>query len=247
MKSLLKLTWIEAKLFWREPQALFFTLIFPLLLLFVYGGIYGNKPKAVFGGFGHVDVSVPSYTAMIIATSGLISTSVIMATYREQKILRRFKATPLSPLILLTADVIVIFFMTALGMILLIAAAKLVFGMRFSGNAFSFAGAFVISCLSFFSLGFILASLIRTARTAQIVSMSIFFPMILLSGATVPLEIMPETIRSYAKIFPLTYVVQFLKGVWFGKAWSEYLTEILILIVMFVTGLLISAKTFRWE
>jgi len=247
MKSLLKLTWIEAKLFWREPQALFFTLIFPLLLLFVYGGIYGNKPKAVFGGFGHVDVSVPSYTAMIIATSGLISTSVIMATYREQKILRRFKATPLSPLILLTADVIVIFFMTALGMILLITAAKLVFGMRFSGSAFSFAGAFVLSCLSFFSLGFILASLIRTARTAQIVSMSIFFPMILLSGATVPLEIMPETIRSYAKIFPLTYVVQFLKGVWFGKAWSEHLTEILVLIVLFVNGLLSSAKTFRWD
>ena len=247
MKSLFKLTWIEAKLFWREPQALFFTLIFPLLLLFVYGGIYGNTPKSIFGGFGHVDVSVPSYTAMIIATSGLISTSVIMATYREGKILRRFKATPLSPLVLLTADVIVIFFMTALGMILLIVVAKLVFAMRFSGNVLSFAGAFLISCLSFFSLGFILAGLIRTARTAQIVSMSIFFPMILLSGATVPLEIMPETLRTYAKLFPLTYVVQLLKGIWFGKAWSEHLTEIIVLIVMSVIGLLISAKTFRWD
>jgi ABC-2 type transport system permease protein len=247
MNSLLKLTWMEAKLFWREPQALFFTLIFPLLLLFVYGGIYGNKPKAVFGGFGHVDVSVPSYTAMIIATSGLISTSVIMATYREQKILRRFKATPLSPLVLLTADVIVIFFMTTLGMMLLIAAAKLVFGLRFSGNVLSFASAFIISCVSFFSLGFILAGLIRTARTAQIVSMSLFFPMILLSGATVPLEIMPQTIRTYAKFFPLTYVVRFLKGLWFGRAWSEHLTEITVLAVMFVAGLLISAKTFRWD
>ena len=184
---------------------------------------------------------------MIIATSGLISTSVIMATYREQKILRRFKATPLSPLILLTADVIVIFVMTALGMVLLIAAAKLIFGMRFSGNALSFAGAFVLSCMSFFSLGFILAGLIRTARTAQIVSMSIFFPMILLSGATVPLEIMPETIRTYAKFFPLTYVVQFLKGLWFGKPWSAHMMEIIVLIVMFTIGLLISAKTFRWD
>jgi ABC-2 type transport system permease protein len=247
MKSLLKLTWIESKLFWREPQALFFTLIFPLLLLFVYGGIYGNKPKAIFGGFGHVDVSVPSYTAMIIAISGLISTSVIMATYREQKILRRFKATPLSPLILLTADVIVIFVMTAIGMVLLVAAAKLIFGMRFSGNALSFAGAFILSCMSFFSLGFILAGLIRTARTAQIVSMSIFFPMILLSGATVPLEIMPETIKTYAKFFPLTYVVQLLKGLWFGKPWSAYLTEIIVLFAMLAVGLVISAKTFRWD
>jgi len=247
MKSLIKLTWIEAKLFWREPQALFFTLIFPLLLLFVYGGIYGNEPRAVFGGFGHVDVSVPSYTAMIIATSSLISLSVIMATYREARILRRFKATPLSPLVLLAADVIVIFVMTALGMMLLIVIAKIVFGLRFSGNAFSFAAAFCISCISFFSLGFILAGLIRTARAAQIVSMAMFFPMILLSGATVPLETMPQTIRSYAKIFPLTYVVKLLKGLWFGQSWSKHSVEIIVLGVLFAAGLLISMKTFRWE
>ncbi|MBD3412912.1 MAG: ABC transporter permease [Candidatus Aminicenantes bacterium] len=247
MRSLLKLTWVEAKLFFREPQALFFTLIFPLILLFVYGGVYGNKSNPMFGGFGMVDVSVPSYTAMIIATSGLISISVIVATYREAKILRRFKATPLSPLHLLTADVIVIFFMTAVGMMLLVVVAKLVFGLRFFGNALSFAGAFVISCASFFSLGFILCGLIRTARTAQIVSMALFFPMILLSGATIPIETMPEYIRNYARFIPLTYVVKLLKGFWFGDSWSQHQTELVVLTVMFVVGLLITAKTFRWE
>jgi ABC-2 type transport system permease protein len=247
MKSLLKLTWTEAKLFLREPQALFFTLVFPLLLLFVYGGIYGNEPKAMFGGFGSVDISVPSYTAMIIATSGLISISVIIATYREAKILRRFKATPLSPLVLLAADVIVIFLMTTLGMMLLIVVAKLVFGLRFSGDALSFGIAFVISCISFFSLGFILCGVIRTARTAQILSMALFFPMILLCGATIPLETMPETIQSYARFLPLTYVVKLLKGFWFGNTWAQHQTEVLVLAGMFVVGLLVTAKTFRWE
>ena len=58
---------------------------------------------------------------------------------------------------------------------------------------------------------------------------------------------MPETIRTYAKVFPLTYVVQLLKGLWFGKLWSAHLTEVFVLVVMFTVGLTISAKTFRWD
>ncbi|MBP1768530.1 MAG: putative integral rane protein, partial [Candidatus Aminicenantes bacterium] len=127
MRALLKLTWIEAKLFFREPQAFFFTLFLPLVLLFVYGGIHGNAPKLMYGGFGTVDISVPSYTALIIATSGLISIPVIIATYRESGVLRRFKATPLAPMTLLAADVVVIFAMTAMGMLLLIVSARIVF------------------------------------------------------------------------------------------------------------------------
>ena len=247
MKVLLKLTWTEAKLFFREPQAFFFTLFFPLILLFVYGGVYGNEPKPMFGGFGTVDVSVPSYTAMIIATSGLISITVIIATYRESGVLRRFKATPLSPMTLLAADVIVIFMMTSIGMLLLILSAKLVFGLRFTGNILSLALAFSLSCLSFFSLGFVLSGLLRTARTAQIVGLTLFFPMIMLSGATIPLETMPESIRTYSSFLPLTYVVKLLKGLWLGGTWAEHGTEVLILVVLFVLGLVVTAKTFRWD
>jgi ABC-2 type transport system permease protein len=56
----------------------------------------------------------------------------------------------------------------------------------------------------------------RTARTAQIVGLTLFFPMVMLSGAAIPLETMPESIRVYSNFLPLTYVVKFLKGLWFG-------------------------------
>jgi ABC-2 type transport system permease protein len=247
MKALLKLTWTEARLFLREPQAFFFTLFLPLVLLFVYGGIYGNAPKLIYGGFGTVDVSVPAYTAMIIATSGLISIPVIIATYRESGVLRRFKATPLAPMTLLAADVVVIFTMTAIGMLLLIASAKAVFGLRFAGNVLSVALAFSLSCLSFFSLGFVLSGLMRTARTAQIVGLTLFFPMVMLSGAAIPLETMPASIRAYSHFLPLTYVVKFLKGVWFGGTWAAHGTEVLVLAGLFVLGLAVTAKTFRWD
>jgi ABC-2 type transport system permease protein len=247
MHGFWKLTWTEAKLFLREPMAAFFTLAFPLMMLFLFGSIYGNKPTSFFGGYGSVDISVPAYTAMIIATSGLLGLTVVMSSYRERGILRRLQATPLRPHTILSAQVIVIFMMTALGMALLIVAGKLVYGLRFAGNPLSVAGAFVLSSLSFFALGFVVAGLMPTARTAQVVSMVIFYPMIFLSGATIPREIIPETIRLYAQALPLTHVVSLLRGLWIGESWSQHLTEVGILIAITVVGVMVSAKTFRWE
>jgi ABC-2 type transport system permease protein len=247
MKSLLKMTWMEVKLFLREPVGAFFTLAFPLMMLFLFGSIYGNEPTQMFGGYGTIDISVPAYTAMIIATSGLMSITITMAAYRENGILRRLRTTPVSPLVVLAAQVIVVFTMTSLGMVLLIVAGKLVYHMRFDGNAWSVLGGFVLGSLSFFGLGFILASVLRTARTAQIVGMVLLYPMLFLSGAGFPRELLPETIKKVSTFLPLTYVVNLLRGLWIGEAWSQHITEVIVLVVMLVVGVLISAKMFRWE
>ncbi|MGC9092358.1 MAG: ABC transporter permease [Bacteroidota bacterium] len=247
MRGFWKLTWTEIKLFLREPMAAFFTLAFPLMMLFLFGSIYGNKPTPFFGGYGSVDVSVPAYTAMIIATSGLLSLTIAMASYREHGILRRLRATPLRPQAILGAQVIVIFLMTALGMALLVIAGKLVYGLRFAGNPLSVLAAFVLSCMSFFAIGFVLAGLLPTARTAQIVAMVLFYPMIFLSGATLPREILPESIKKFAQVLPLTHVVTLLRGLWMGEPWGDHFLEAGILSAVLITGILISAKTFRWE
>jgi len=238
---------VELKLFLRNPYGSFFTLIFPLMMLFLFGSIYGNEPSPFLGGYGSVDVSVPAYTAMIIATAGLLSLTIQISIYREKGVLRRLKVTPLRPQTILTAQVIVIFLITALGMALLVIAGKIVYGLRFDGNPFNVLAGFVLSSLSFFALGFVLASLIPTARTAQAVAMVLVYPMIFLSGATIPLEILPETIRHYAQILPLTHVVTLLRGLWVGEGWVEHFTEVVILATIMMAGVIVSAKTFRWE
>jgi ABC-2 type transport system permease protein len=247
MRGVWKLTLIEIKLFLREPMAAFFTLVFPLMMLFLFGSIYGNKPTAFFGGVGYVDTAVPAFTAMIIATSGLLSITIQIASYRERKILRRLKATPLRPHAVLIAQVVMIFLMTALGMVLLIAAGKWVYGLRFSGNPVSVFFAFLLCSLSFFVLGFVLSGLLSTARTTQIVCMVIFYPMIFLSGAAIPLEVLPGTLRNVARALPLTHVVTLLRGLWKGNGWENHLLETIVLSALLVLGLLISARTFRWE
>ena len=247
MKSLLKMTWMEAKLFLREPVGAFFTLVFPLMMLFLFGSMYGNKPVLEFGGRGTIDISVPAYTAMIIATTGLMGLTITMAAYRENGVLRRLRTTPVSPLVILTALVIVLFSMTAFGMFLLVVAGKLVYGLHFEGNVLSVLAGFILCSMSFFALGFVLAGLMPTARTAQVVGMVLLYPMLFLSGAGYPRELLPEAIKKISTFLPLTYVVNLLRGLWIGEAWGGHFLNVAVLVGILILGVVISTFTFRWE
>ncbi len=248
MKSLLKMTWMEAKLFLREPVGAFFTLVFPLIMLFIFGTIYSNVPAGPgSGGPEAIGSLIPAFTAMVIGITGLMAVTITMATYRENGILRRLRTTPVSPLVVMAAQVVVVFSMTALGVLLLIAAAKLVYHVRFEGNAFSMLGGFILGSLSFFGIGFILAGVMPTARTAQVVAMVLVYPMLIFSGAAWPRELMPATIQKVSAFIPLTYVVNLLRGLWTGAPWGDHLLDVGVLAGMLLLGIVVSAKTFRWE
>lgn len=247
LRGLAKLTGVQLKLFWREFFAVFFTLAFPLIMLFLFGGIYGNKPSPFFGGLGSVDVLTPAYIAMLIGTSGLLTLTINVSSYREMGILRRYKATPLRPQTVLIAELLVIFLMLILGVLLLLVCARLFFHLRFSGNVLSVAGGFILSSLSFFCLGFVLAGLLPTARAAQAVAMVIFYPMLFLSGAAIPREVLPATVRKVAQVLPMTHVVNLLRGLWIGESWGRHITEVIVLAGLSAAGLFIAVKTFRWE
>ena len=247
MKSLLKMTWMEAKLFLREPASAFFTLVFPLIYLFMYGMISGNEPTPMYGGRGTIDAAIPSLTAVIISMTGLMSTTITMATYREKGILRRLGTTPISPLVVLAAQAIVVFAMTCMGMLLLIAAGKLVYHVRIDGNAFSMLAGFVLCSLSFFGIGFVLAGITSTVRTAWVAAMVLLYPMLLLSGAFFTVELLPAAVQKVSAFIPMTYVVNLLRGLWVGEPWGKHLLDVGVLAGMLLLGAIVSAKTFRWE
>jgi ABC-2 type transport system permease protein len=254
MHCLVKMTWMEAKLFLREPVNAFFTLVFPLMMLFMYGSIFNSIPVPDSGGQGMVnrymptiDSYIPSLTAMIIDSTGLMSITITMATYRENGILRRLRTTPVSPLIVLAARVAVVFVMIGLGMLLLITVGKLVYHLTFEGNAFSMLGGFILSSLSFFGIGFILAGTMPTTRSAQTVAMVLLYPMLILSGAFFSLELLPAAVQKVSTFLPLTYVVNLLRGLWVGDSWGKHLLDVGVLVGMLILGITISVKTFRWE
>jgi ABC-2 type transport system permease protein len=137
--------------------------------------------------------------------------------------------------------------MTLFGTLLLVAAARLFYGLHFDGNPLAVLVGFVASSLSFFSLGFIIAGLAPTARVAQVVGMVLFYPMLFLCGAGFPSEALPESLRSFSRFLPLTHVVTLLEGLWFGSSLGHHLTELVVLAVMIVLGVGVASRTFRWE
>jgi len=130
---------------------------------------------------------------------------------------------------------------------LMLLFGRITFGLRFDGVIGSVILFAIISMVSVFSLGFIIASLAPTARTAEAVGMAIYFPMIFLSGATIPVQVMPDTLTKITNILPLTHIVKLMQGLWFGDYWQNYLVNIGVIVGLAVVGVFVSTITFRWE
>ena len=248
MKALAHLALAGFRLFLREPAAFFFTLVFPLLLLVLFGVIFGNEPNPAWGaGFGYIDFEVPALAAIIIANVALMAIPIATATARENGVLRRYRSTPVRPLTLFAADLTVYLGMSLAGMAILVVAAKLLFGLRFSGSWWLVTVCFVFAAVAFISMGYLIASLSPTARVAQTVGMVAFFPMMFLSGAALPRQIMPEKVLAVSDLLPLTHVVTLLQGVWFGQPLGEHVSQLLWLTGLLAIGSVVSLRFFRWE
>jgi ABC-2 type transport system permease protein len=247
MRGFTQLTAASLKLYLREPIAAFFTMAFPVLMLVLFGSIYGNDPSPLFGGHGTIDVSMPNYTGLILGTVGLLSIPITTAGFREQGILRRFRATPMRPLTYIAADLCTNLLMTLAGMLLLFVMGWVLYRVEFGGQIVSYLAAVVLGCLAMFSLGYVIASLAPGARMAQVVGMVIFYPMLFLSGAGMPIEILPESVRKISAFLPLTYAVNLLRGMWFGEAWSVHLKDVAVLALMIIVVGGVATRVFRWE
>lgn len=247
MRGFFRLTWIETKLFWREWQAVFFTFIFWPMLLFIFGAIFRNDPQALSGDFGSVDVLVPGFIAIGIATNGLFTIGGVLSSYRERGILRRFQATPLRPVLVLAAQLLVAYGMTLLSALLLILLARLFFGLRVSGTLPAIFVAFTLSALGLFAFGFLIGSLFETARVTYAVNTTVLFSMIPLSGALFKLEVMPPFMQVIAQLIPLTYAVELLRDVWLGRGLLSSWTNVAVLTGLLLGCTLMAGKAFRWK
>lgn len=245
MKTLWKMIWTELKLQLREPVGAFFTLAFPLMLLFIFGSIYGNEPSDYLGGHGSIDISVPGYIGMIIGTIGMLSLPIALSTYREQGILRRLQATPLPSSIILWSQVAVNVIMTLFGASMLVIAGFVVYDLSVPQASFGLLLAVILSGFSFLAVGFVLAGVLPTARSAQAVGMALFYPMLFLSGAAMPRQVMPEGVQKFSELLPLTHVVKLLEGLWLDGVWNQ--TSLAVVAGLLVVCLIISRRTFRWE
>jgi ABC-2 type transport system permease protein len=107
--------------------------------------------------------------------------------------------------------------------------------------------ALLVCTFSIMSIGFVIASVVPTARFAQPIAGAIFYPMIGLSGLFFPIAQLPPALQAVAWFLPLTYAVSLLRGVLQGHPWSAHVTDLAALGLVFVVCSALSARVFRWE
>ncbi|HYX82489.1 MAG TPA: ABC transporter permease, partial [Gemmatimonadales bacterium] len=194
-----------------------------------------------------VGVDLPILTSLVIAASAVGSLVAIVAIYREGGILKRLRATPLRPHTILTAHVIVKLLFTAITLAAMVLMGRRYYPVDPNVPLLSFTLALLFSTLSILSLGFLVASLVPTARFAQPIATLILYPMLALSGLFVPIASLPPALQAIARALPLTYVVSLLRGIWHGEGWSRHTGDVAVLTLMFAAFTAASAKVFRWE
>ncbi|HXJ91707.1 MAG TPA: ABC transporter permease [Terriglobia bacterium] len=248
LRGLWKLTWVEIKIFLREPLGAFGTIGVPVLVFVVVGRLVGRKiPSSALASNSFIRVSLPIFAVVLIALSAVLSLVTIISIYREGGILKRLRATPLRPPTILTAHVLVKLLLTAATLALMALAGKRYYPVGLHVPWFSFTIALLISTWSILSIGFLIASIIPTARFAQPIGAAILYPMVAISGLFVPVQSFSPGLRMLARALPLTYAVSLLQGIWNGDAWSAHLGDLAGLGTGFLICTLISAKVFRWE
>lgn len=242
-----KLSCIKIKLFIREPAAIFFTLCFAPMMLVIFGEIYGNNPVPIFDNHGTVDIALPSYIAIIIASVGLMGLPVATAASRERGELRRLRLTPLNPTLYMFVDILVYLLMVVFGVIILTLIGVMRYHAHIDGNLLSISLGLVFCTVSFFSFGFMIAAVSSTSRIAQAIGMFLCLPMLFLSGSGMPLELMPKHLKTISDFMPLKYVVTLMRGLWAGDPFTIHYREIIILGMLLCVCAIISAVIFRWE
>lgn len=248
LRGLLRLTWIEIKIFFREPLGAIGTVAVPVIMFIILGKL-GNRlgPPRTVSTMDMFRVDVPVFAGILIALNAVLSLVSIIAIYREGGILKRLRATPLRPATILTAHVLVKLIITAATLTLTIIAGKRYYPIGAEVPLLAFGFALLIATWSILSVGFLIASIVPTARFAQPIGAAILYPMLGLSGLFVPLSVMPEWMVALSKALPLTYAVSLLRGIWSGDSFAMHLTDVGALVIAFAVCVAISSRVFRWE
>jgi len=247
VKVLLKLAWLEIKLLTREPLTLMFSFLFPILVLVLLGGIFGNErmDEGSFAGIKMVEWYVPSYIALVVASIGTISLPVHLSSYRERGVLRRFRASGVSEAALLGSQLLVSLGVAFIGALIITILGMLAYGTAVPSSPAAVGLAYVVGVFCFSAIGVLLASLAPTARAAQSVGLLLWFIMLFVSGTSAPLDRLPSWMLDIGKALPLYHVVLTLVDPWIGRGtnWAQ----LGIVAGIGAVATLVTLRLFRWE
>ncbi len=247
MKIIKEMLKIELKLSIRDMNMVIFAVIMPLLILVILGIIYGNKPAFEGASYSFIDQSFGALSSISICAGGLMGLPILISDYREKKILKRFKATPISPVTILLVNLIIYTLYSAVSIISLWIVGKLFFKFEMRGSYFMLFCGWVLVLFSILSIGMLAGGIAKNTKSASIIASILYFPMLVFSGATLPYEVMPSSMQRIVEIMPLTQGIKILKAAIIGQSLNNLIIPVLFMIIISVICSICSIKFFKWE
>ncbi|GAA3230593.1 ABC transporter permease [Nonomuraea helvata] len=240
MRGITQVIGVELKLIMRDPMSAFFALAFPAIMLWVK--LRGGKPLP--GGLPAVDATVPMLSVFVIGLAALVVLPATLAQYRERRVLKRMRATPASPGMLFGAQWVAHMLLALLGTALLVVIGLVAYDLSAPANVGAVVLAWVLAALSLSGIGLLLGAVVPSGRTATVIGLSLFFPMVFISGAVIPRETMGGAMRAIGDLTPMAPAVQAIRDGWEGHPVSPVSLIIMIAICLVAGGG--AVKAFRW-
>lgn len=245
MRRFWKMYQVEQRMFFRSPDVILFCLAMPVVTFLLITMIGGSKTAGA-SGLTYMQGAYVSLSTVGICCSAFMSIPITIVECRSQGILRRMYCSPCSPARLLACDTICSGVIAASSTLILTIAAVVFFGYRMLGNVFVYLAMWLLTMVSMFSIGLMVASLCRTTKSMNVATSLLYFPMLLFSGATIPAEVFPGWFQTIAKWMPLGIGVDLLKSVSLG-CYDNMVSQMVTLIAITVLCGTVAVKTFRWE
>jgi len=236
--------------FFRNSQARFFTLALPVAFLLIFATVFSDKTVPVPGGVIHTSVYyVPGIIALGIIQAAVSNLAISVTAQRENGILKRRRATPVSAGVLITSQAL-----TAVAVSLVMTVVLALIGwFAYSahvpaGHAAALVVTVLVGAASFGALGFALTTIIRGADSAQPVTAAITLPLYFISGIFLAATPLPPWLLTVASVFPVRPFQQALLAAYnpYSPGSGFAGLDLLIVAAWGLAGLLIAARRFRW-
>ena len=237
----------EMKLSLRDMNMVIFAICIPLVVLIILGVIYGDKPAFEGVEYTFLEQSFGALTTIAICAGGVMGLPLVVSDYRNRKILKRFKVTPVSPAMILAVQVVIYTIYSVASLILLYIVSALFFGFHMGGSMIAFLGGYLLVMLSIFSIGMMVGGISPNSQTASVIASLLYFPMLIFSGATLPYEVMPSALQKVADFLPLTQGIKLLKAASLGLPMENVFVSIIVMAVLAVICIGVSLLFFKWE
>lgn len=247
MKTFRTMVKNELKLSLRGIDMVIFAICMPLIVLIILGVIYGDKTAFDGARYTFLEQSFGALTTIAICAGGVMGLPLVVSEYRNRKILKRFKVTPVSPAMILVVQVVIYTIYSVVSLVLLYATAAIFFGFEMGGSWLHFLGGYILVMLSMFSIGMMVGGISPNTKIAGVVASVLYFPMLIFSGATLPYEVMPDVLQKVADVMPLTQGIKLLKAASLGLPVDSVLAPVIIMVVIAIICTAISIRFFKWE